>query len=175
MSDEAVRSKTGRSWPEWFALLDQVQATRMTHPEIAAFLAEHHQVGPWWQQMVTVAYEQARGLRLPHERPEGFQVSISKTLSVPLEATYRAWSDANARSRWLPEAGFTIRKETPNKSMRITWVDGKSSLDVDFYARGEDKSQVVVQHGKLASVRDVEAMKTYWSAALGKLKKVLEG
>jgi hypothetical protein len=52
------------------------------------------------------------------------------------------------RKTWLPES-ITIRKATANKSMRITWIDEVTHLNVDFYSKGELKSQVVVQHSKI--------------------------
>jgi len=60
VSNEAVRAKTGKTWPDWFAILDKAGARKMDHKQIVAYLNEHHQVGPGWQQMVTVGYEQAR-------------------------------------------------------------------------------------------------------------------
>jgi len=42
------------------AILDKAGAKKMDHKQIVAYLSEQHQVGPWWQQMVTVGYEQAR-------------------------------------------------------------------------------------------------------------------
>ena len=35
----------------------------MSHQEIVRYLSTKHDVGPWWQQMVTVTYEHASGLR----------------------------------------------------------------------------------------------------------------
>jgi hypothetical protein len=46
---------------------------------------------------------------------------------------YKAWSEAKLRKRWLPEKGLVIRKATPEKAMRITWSDGKTSVSVNFY------------------------------------------
>jgi len=63
ISDAAVQSKTGRVWSEWFAQLDKEGAARLAHREIAAALRDRHGLSGWWSQMVTVAYEQARGLR----------------------------------------------------------------------------------------------------------------
>ena len=40
--------------------------------------------------MVTVGYEQARGLRKKHQRPEGFQVSASRTVAVPIAVAFAA-------------------------------------------------------------------------------------
>lgn len=47
-------------------LLDKAGAKKMSHQEIANHLHTKHDVAPWWTQMVTVTYEQARGLRQKH-------------------------------------------------------------------------------------------------------------
>jgi len=69
--DEAVKARTGRDWAEWFAVLDQAGARKMTHRAIAVWLEKNHGLGGWWDQMVTVAYEPARGLRDKHQKPSG--------------------------------------------------------------------------------------------------------
>lgn len=124
--------------------------------------------------MVTVTYEQARGKRQRYETPTGFQASVSKTIAAPLAALYKAWQDKAIRKRWLSAEAITIRKATPSKSMRITWSDGKTSVDANFYAKGDSKSQVAVEHSKLANVQQVARMKTYWAKALDALKAFLE-
>lgn len=53
------------------------------HKDIALWLRENHIESGWWSQMVTVGYEQARGLRQKHEKPTGFDVGRSKTFPVP--------------------------------------------------------------------------------------------
>jgi uncharacterized protein YndB with AHSA1/START domain len=174
ISDEAVQAKTGKTWPEWFALLDKAHAKTMSHQEIVAYLVERHQVGPWWQQMITVTYEQMRGLREKHERPGGFEISVSKTVSVPVDELFLAWKNKSTRVRWLPDPAIVIRKATPNKSIRLTWLDGKSSVDVNFYPKSESKSQVVVQHGKLADAKEAARQKAYWSKTMARLKAWLE-
>ena len=175
MSDAAIQAKTGKTWSQWFAILDKAGAKKMNHKQIVAYLNEQHALGRWWQQMVTVTYEQARGMREKHEKPEGYQISVSKTLNVPVAAAYKAWNDARSRNRWLAEKGMAIRKATPDKSMRITWPDGKTSVEVNFYPKGDGKSQVVVQHSKLPNAKEASAKKAYWSKKLEGLKAVLEG
>ena len=93
ISDEAVAAKTGKSWSEWFKLLDRAGAKKMTHQQIAAHLDEHCGVGPWWTQMVAVNYEQARGLRDKHQKPEGFEISVSRTIAAPVGKALKAWTD----------------------------------------------------------------------------------
>lgn len=67
-SDAAVRVRTGKTWPEWFAFLDAAGAENMTHQQIIAYLIDEHEISSWWQQMVALTYEQARGLRDEHRR-----------------------------------------------------------------------------------------------------------
>ena len=172
MSDEAVQSKTGKTWEEWFGLLDKAGGRKMNHREIVACLSESHGVGPWWRQMVTVTYEQARGLREKHQKPEGYEISRSKTFAVPADELYRAWSDKRSRARWL-DAAITIRKATPDRSLRITWSDG-TSVEVMLYPRGDAKTQVTVQHCKLSDAAAGERMKAYWAERLETLGRVVE-
>jgi uncharacterized protein YndB with AHSA1/START domain len=175
ISPEAVEAKTGKAWPEWLAILDKAGARKMNHKEIVAHLSEHHpEVGGWWTQMVTVGYEQARGLREKHQKPEGYEISGSKTIAVPVATLFEAWEDPKIRNRWLKEKNLIIRKATPSKTMRITWVDGKSKLDVYFTAKGAQKSQVAVLHGKLTSKAAAAKMKAYWAEALERLSGCLK-
>ncbi len=174
MSDEAVKAKTGKKWNQWFTILDKAGAKEMSHHEIVKFLNSKHEVGPWWQQMVTVTYEQARGLREKHEKPGGYQISVSRTVNVPLANLYKAVANEKSRSSWLPEGGLVLRKATANKSMRVTWKDGKTSLEINFYPKGDSKSQIVVQHSKLPDAKAAAKMKTYWGKALDGLREAVE-
>ena len=174
MSDEAVKAKTGKAWKEWFAILDRAGAAKMTHQEIATHLHTKHAVPPWWTQMVTVTYEQERGLRDKHQRPDGFQISVSRTVNAPLTKLYKSVADDKNRGTWLKEKGLVVRKATPNKTMRVTWSDGKQNLEFYFYRRDEKKSQIVAQHSKIPDAKTAAKLKTYWSEALDRLRQSLE-
>ncbi len=173
MSDEAVVSKTGKTWSLWFKHLDAAGAKKMSHQEIAAYLSEKQGVPPWWTQMVAVTYEQARGVRDKHEKPQGFEISVSRTINAPVGKAFKAWSNDKLRTEWLP-AKIEIRKATTNKSLRITWEDRKTSLAVAFAAKGADKTQVVAQHSKLPDAKSAAKMKTFWADALERLKTLLQ-
>lgn len=174
MSDAAVQAKTGKTWSEWFKLLDNAGAKKMNHKEIVAYLKEHHNPGAWWQQMITVTYEQARGLREKYEKAGGFSANASKTIAVPLAKLYQAWSDTRQRNRWLGEKGVVLRSTTPEKSMRLTWSDGKSNVLINFYTKGESKSQAAIEHEKLANAAAAKKMKAFWGERLNLLKDKLE-
>ena len=173
MSDNAVKAKTGKTWAEWLKILDAADAKKMTHQEIVAYVNQNHRVGAWWQQMVTVTYEQARGLREKHEKPGGYEISVSRTIEAPISKAFKAWADEKARKKWLP-ANFTIRKATANKSLRIKWEDGKTSVAVAFLPKGSGKCQVVAQHNKLPDAKMAAKMKTFWANALDRLKGTLQ-
>lgn len=173
VSDDAIRAKTGRGWEEWFALLDADGARERPHAEIAE-LAARHGAEPWWRQAVAVSYERARGLRAKHQTASGYQVSASRTVGAPLARLWAAWTDGRTRRRWLPDTTFTVRKATSEKSLRITWSDG-SSLDVLFLAKGPGRSQVSVDHRKLADAEAVERMRAFWRERLTRLQELLEG
>ena len=174
MSDAAVQAKTGKTWKEWFSLLDKAGAKKMNHQEIVKYLNTNHGVGPWWQQMVTVTYEQSRGLRAVHEKPAGFEISVSRTLDASVAKLYKAFANEKERTAWLGENGVTIRKATPNKTMHVSWNDGKTSLSVYFAAK-DKKSQVVVQHSKLKDAKIAAKMKKYWAEALDRLRAHVVG
>jgi hypothetical protein len=169
-----VLRATGRAWDEWLAVLDRAGAKAMPHKDIALLLSRKFAVPDWWSQMVTVGYEQARGLRLPHQRADGFAANSSRTVGTGLGCLYEAWSDPLQRARWLPDAPLEVRVARSRKSIRMTWLPGGSSVEVGFLAKAPGKSQVAVQHGKLASAAAAKRQKAYWAAALERLKALLE-
>jgi len=174
VGDDAVRAGSGHSWTEWFALLDTAGAHTWKHKDIAAYLYDELECPGWWNQIVAVGYEQARGLRAKNETASGFQVSCSRTIAAPVSAAWAAWSQEPQRRRWLGAAAMAVRKSTPEKTMRISWEDGASSVEVYFFPKGTGRSQVNVQHRKLGSAKDVAAMRGFWSGALERLRRQLE-
>lgn len=173
ISSAAVKKATGKTWAEWFAALDKAGAGKLPHKEIVLRLQRAHQLADWWGQMVTVGYEQARGLRLKHQKSDGFEVSVARTIAAPVDRAFAAWRDASQREQWLPRTPLTVRKATPHKSIRILWPD-QTLLSVNFWPKGPLKCQVVPQHGKLPAPETAEKMKAFWSAKLDALAAFLE-
>jgi hypothetical protein len=167
MSDEAVKAKTGKNWAQWFAALDKAKAANLGHKEITAVAAKLG-AGRWWNQMVTVEYERARGLRTRHETASGFSVSVSKTVACGLSDLYAASSDEKSRKAWFPKGAFKESSATKDKYLRGSW-NGEARLEINFYAKGAGKSQINVQVNKLKKDADVEAERAAWKAALEKL------
>ncbi len=173
ISSAAVKKATGRSWAEWLKLLDRAGARILPHRDIVRLLQSRYKLSDWWRQMVAVGYEQARGLRLAHQKADGFEISVSKTIAAPVDRAFAAWRDAGLREKWLPHTPLAVRKATPHKSIRILWPDG-TSLSVNFWPKGPLKCQVVPEHGKLTTPEAAEDMKAYWTEKLEMLRVFLE-
>lgn len=175
MSDAAVKERSGKTWAEWYKILDKAGAKKWRHQEITAYLIEKHEAGPWWTQMIAVDYEHARGLRQQFQKCDGeFAASGSRTMSVVVGKAYEAWTDEKLRRKWLPGVEMEITTSTKDKSIRAKWNGGASRVSILFYKKGPEKSQVTVDHMKLASSKECAAMKDYWFEALNRLQKLVE-
>ena len=173
VSDDAVRGRTGKSWAEWFQLLDRAGARELSHAEIAKYLAAAQRVSSWWSQMVAVGYERAIGRRVQNQRNDGYAVSVSRTLEAPADAVFRAFHDARQRARWLDATSFTIRAARAPRTLRVTWEDGRSHLLVTCTAKGAKRSHVEVEHTRLESAAAAQRMKSGWANRLERLRRLL--
>jgi hypothetical protein len=173
-SDEAIRERTGRSWEQWFDLLDEWGAPERTHRETARHLAELQGIDPlaWNAQAIAYSYERTRGLRAAGEHADGFAATASKTVAVPVERLYDAFVDEAERARWLPDGELRERTATKPKSARFDWGDGR--VLVTFAAKGDAKSTVALQHRRLPDAGEADRVKARWREALGTLKAQLE-
>lgn len=176
ITDKLVIEKTGKTMEEWFLCLDKKGANKLSPKEIYELtesLKGLEPLGAWNRGLLATSYQWSRGIRERGEKAHGFEVGVSKTINVPLPVLYLSWINEAARKKWLKEK-ITIRKMTEHKSARITWSDEETSLSVEFYEKGKDKSQVVVQHLKIKDAKSASALKEYWQITLEKLKSFLE-
>jgi hypothetical protein len=169
LSDESVKNATGCDWSKWVFVLDKAGGKEMSHPELVAHVREKYKTPSWWTQMVAVGYERIRGLRAHGQMRSGdWSVSKSKTVNAPLAKLYAAFSNARQRAKWLPGVKVTVRGSTPNKSIRLRLEDD-SPIDVTFLAKSEAKSQVALEHRKLATKADADRIRTFWTERLNAL------
>ncbi len=157
-------------------MLDRWGAPGRPFRQIAEFLKTEHGLSHWWAQKLIVEYEQARGLRPAGVRPDGtFTVTTSRTVGVPVERLFEAFSDTRLRKRWLPGAKMRERTSERGRSARFDWENGSTRVNVGFLAKGKTKSQVGLEHQLLPDARSAEKMKAFWRERLAALKAVLEG
>ena len=175
ISAEKVKERTGRTWSEWFVLLDRWGASEREHAEIAAWLRAEHGVPGWWAQGVTVEYEKARGLRpIGGDRDGTLNVGASKTVAVPVERLFEAFADLELREQWLPGAPLRERTAQAGRGIRYDWGDGSTRVIVGFTAKSEAKSVVALSHERLPDSESADSLRGYWRERLAVLKTVLE-
>ncbi len=169
VGDAAVRKATGKNWQQWLVILDRLGAREMAHKSIAEALRAQHRLDGWWAQMITVGYEQSRGLRAVLERADGFAACISRTVNTRLGVLYEAFSQEAAR---LEKNGIQVRRSVSGKSMRVQMDDG-SKLEMNFNESGGGKSTVSVEHSRLKSAKDASESKAFWQLTLDELQQKL--
>lgn len=174
MTDEAMVRGSGRPIGEWLEILDRWAATERKHPEIARWLVAEHGIGGWWAQSVTVAYERARGMRVRHQDPGGFSVSASRTIRASADRISDAFTDEVLRSTWLPDAQISVRTANRGRSARFDWSDPPSRVGFNLFPKGEGKTQIGLEHEKLADADVAARMKAMWRERLAALKALLE-
>ncbi len=174
MSDEAIRRGSGKTWDEWFAILDDWGAAERTHAEIARFVHEEYGVDGWWAQGVTLGYERARQGREIGQRCDGsFSASASKTFPVPVATLFAAWVEEAQRERWLPGT-LRLRTAQEHRSARFDDVEFGGIIALWFEEKGPAKSSVGIQIENLPSRDAVAERKQVWKARLGDLAEYLK-
>ena len=143
-SEAAVLAGTGRTWDEWFRILDAADGTAMRHTDIARWLVAEHPITGWWAQNVTVGYERARGLRAVNQRPDGFSVNASRTFPVSVERLFDVLTEQ-------AEADMVrLRSARRPRSARFDVLENTTRVSATLTARAPDKASVQLQQMGLA-------------------------
>lgn len=171
-SEDALVAATARRWNEWFALLDAWGAAERKHGEIVRHLRSEHGVPGWWSQTVTVGYERARGLRAKHERPDGFSVSVSRTVAAPAERLHASFVDERERDELVP--GLVPRPSRARLVARFDRPSDGTRVVASFEEKGPAKSTAYVQVDRLADAAAAERAKAEWRGLLDRLKRTHE-
>ncbi|MBA3281656.1 MAG: hypothetical protein H0U29_05450 [Acidimicrobiia bacterium] len=136
-------------------------------------MAEQLGIGPlvWEAQAITGSYQRVRGLRAVGEMTDGFRITASRTIGVPVEQLYDAVVDPARRTGWL-STELRERTATRPKAAHFDAADGR--VHVTFAAKQAGRSTVFIEHARLADAAAADAMKTRWRAALSTLRAQLE-
>jgi hypothetical protein len=173
-SDEKLTQATGRDWAAWLSVLDQWGARDRSHRETADFLIGEHGVPGWYAQAITNGYERARGLRVKHQQPDGFTIYASKTVGVPLDVLFDAFTNARMRRKWLTDGSMSVRTSQAGKVARFDWDGGPTRVLVTFEEKGPSKSTAYVAHERLPDAGAADVAKALWKKRSSALKSFLE-
>jgi len=170
---QPIERATNRTWAEWLAFMDNIDAKNLDHYQIATqVLAEldgQMDNPAWWAQSVTVAYEQDSGRRLPGQRPDGtFQTSVSKTTRLGMAELMDKWVTFAATDQ---EVVGLIAGEVwvSGAENRITWrvrAKDDSAIVVMSEPKANGRASIIAQHmGLLTNELNNEA-KAKWQGIL---------
>jgi hypothetical protein len=191
VKEDVLLAKTGHGLVHWFAVLDAFGAAEQGHTAAAAHLVEVHGVPGWYAQGITGAWERARGLRVKNQSCSGtFQVSVSTTLPVPVDAVVAALADADQRAVWLagadpalvqaltaaltgPKPKEVKRKGADAAGLRYRWDE--ATVQIYISAKPQGKTGVVADVSNLSDIGKVEERRAQWRTALAGLKRHLGG
>lgn len=195
ISNEAVETRTGKSWAQWFRILDRWGAAKKGHKATAAWLHETRELPTWWAQMVTVRHERERGLRDKHEKSTGYEISVTRLMEGGPSRAFDALSRPADLSHWFTrgaKANLEVGGSYSNRDgdrgrflavvrprrLRMTWENENHApgtvVDFTVAAIAGGRSRVSVTHSRLVTRRDAEKMKEAWSWALDSLRAYLD-
>jgi len=158
VGDDRMLDATGKTPDEWFALLDAAEATKWTHTQIAAWLRNEHSVARWWNQAVTVRYEQARGMRDPGQKADGTYTAVAtRTVALgPGEALERASAVLSVQLDARP-ASSNPGAKAPNARWRLA---GRERLLLTATQTTGGRTSVGLTHSGIADQAGLIAAKT---------------
>jgi len=194
-SDESVKSATGRTWQEWFKLIDERGGPPLGRRKIGLILYDEFKVDTAWGAAINIEYEAARGIVEKDGRPKGFMICATKTVGVPVSRAYQAFTSARELECWFgagsaiefEEGGRfvnsdgdcgTLTRIRTDKAIRFTWEQPRHTpgtvVEVTFQPKG-DRCVVMVAHDRIRTRAEADDLRATWSAALDTLKGHLEG
>lgn len=164
VSDEAVSEKTGRTFAEWFKLLDKWGAAERTHKEIAAYLVAERKVEDWWAQTITVEYERARGRRALGQRADGhYEVNAQRKVALAPIEVEAALADLDPALAVAPRASDTKQGRV------LRFASDGARVEVALSPAPDGGCVVRITHGGLPNAEAREDAKRRWQAALDRL------
>jgi uncharacterized protein YndB with AHSA1/START domain len=189
--DKTCKADTGRTRAEWFAAINKAAATGRS--AVGKFL-QGEKVEAWWTTALMVEYEAANGIVEKDGRPKGYSICSTKTVAALPSRTFKALTSSAELSKWFgPGASIdaseggaiadkdgvrgTVKKVKPDKAIVFTWdtpgLAAGSLVEILVQPKGE-KTGLVVNHTRVATAEDADAVRASWAKALDRLKGYLE-
>ena len=193
LTNEACKAATGKTMEEWFEVLDGLSDPKIGRRDRVHHIYEATDKDAWWASTLAVEYEAAKGQKEKDGRLKGYFICSTKTLNVPVESAYNAWTSPNALANWFGDVKLdlkdggelvdsdgnraTFKRIRENKDLRFTWIgaDGEESLvDVSFADKGNGKTGLLINHDRIQTRAEADGIRRAWSEALDKMKAYLE-
>lgn len=191
-----VKAATGKTWEEWFSILDKRGGIAKGRRDIGNFLYGECKLDAWWSATINVEYEAARGVVEKDGRPKGYMICVTKTIAAPVDKAYEAWATPESLNDWFSKKnkaevtdggrysnadGDTglFKRVRKNKDLRFTWENpahtSATLVDIVFQDKGKGKTGVMITHDRIQKREEADGLREGWAQALDRLKSLLEG
>lgn len=170
-----IERATNRQWSEWVADLDAAGARDMGHTKLAQLvrskLGDSFESGAWWAQMITVAYEQHIGRRIPGQLADGtFEIAVSKTYQQGRKVMFDGvieWFEHKEDFAGVKVTHMRISHTPKRSNWRCNFPDG-SKFAATVEGSGQT-SKIVLSHTALPSKQEADRWRKYWREILQNL------
>lgn len=178
ITDHLVYARTGRSWEQWYELLDGMGAQGLPQREITEKLIADHALSKWWARSITKAFEYRIGRRLMRQVNSGtFQTSTSKTLPCDMDITLHFWKEHLGIAGSFNGISFisepSVQQTGKWRYWKVELADG-SKVSVVIGEKPKGKSHLAVNHEKLEDAQAMGTWKSFWRNYLWDFCKALE-
>lgn len=161
---------TGRSFDDWFDILDNAGAESWPHWKIKRYLGGTRKNDEWWASTVAEAYERARGF---NPARSAYSARASKTIHANIKTIWKLIDDEGERRAWL-DIEVEERSRQTQSALYCELADGSK---VTISLRGNPRSTrnnrestlVTIRHSGLANEASLEETKAFWRSALATL------
>ncbi len=172
VTDADVKKKTGRTWQEWFTLLDRDGAAQLDRRRITRIVASKYGIGLWWRRTIAKGYEQSRMVRdAAKELASGPVASTSRAMQQPMRALSATLHDVEARARRLKSRRFADRPAPGTISIRDSATVGNVDVSGDRFEALPSEPGIVAE--SIRDVHPVRKMRAFWKARVDALQKSL--
>ena len=188
VSDASVKKETGKSFAEWFAVIDACGGPGRGRRDIGSHLYGELKVDTWWSATIQVEYEKHKGVVEKDGKGKGFTICATKSVKAPAEKCFELWATGKELDRWFGsgntldlKAGGSlsnadgnaadVKSVTPGKTIRFVWKAANAPgtpVEVKFQPAGA-KTTVMVTHDRLQTRDEADGFRAAWGAALDKL------
>lgn len=192
VDDATCLADTGKSFAEWFAILDAFDGLKKGRRDSVQHLYAM-KANIWWMTTIYVEYEKLHGVIKKDGLAEGYTICVTKTINAPVEKVYSIWNSnlvdwyEDGATQDLREEGTltcaggtkgTFKRIRENKDLRMVWEHpgcvAPMMLDVQFQDT-KGKTLMNAMTSRVQTRGETDGLREAWSAALTRLKTLAEG
>ena len=161
---------TGRSFDDWFDILDKAGAESWPHWKVKRYLGGKRKNDEWWASAVAEAYERTHG-----SNPAGstYSAQASKTIHASVKEVWKLIDDEDERRAWL-DIDVEERSRKAQSALYCELADGsKVTISLRENPRSTsnntESTLVTIRHSGLANEASLDETKAFWRSALATL------